>query len=96
MLFFRACTPLIRKIYARVALAMTIEVLFIFLCFSGALLLSLAGATGNLHFSGRRGGEKPETVITSIPVRLLLSSLGFAFLIVGLFFVKHALAQLGP
>jgi hypothetical protein len=73
---------------------MTIEAIFIFLCLSGALSLFMAGATGNLYFSGRRGGEKPQAVITSIPARFLLSSLGFVLLIVGLFFVKHALSPL--
>jgi hypothetical protein len=96
VLFFVTWNPPSRKIHAKVALAMTIEVLFIFLCFSGALSLFLAGATGNLYFSGGRGGGKPAAVITSIQVRLLLSCLGFALLIVGLFFVKHALSQLGP
>jgi hypothetical protein len=73
---------------------MTIEILFIFLCFSGAISLFTAGGAGNLYFSGRRGGGKPEAVITSIPVRLLLSRLGFALLIVGLFLAKHALFHL--
>jgi hypothetical protein len=75
---------------------MTIEAIFIFLCLSGTLSLFIAGATGNLYFSGRKGGEKPQVVITSIPARLLLSSLGFAFLIAGLFLARHALSQVGP
>jgi hypothetical protein len=74
---------------------MTMEATFTFLCLSGALSLFMAGATGNLYFSGRKSGEKPQAVITSIPARFLLSSLGFVLLIVGLFFVQHALSQLG-
>jgi hypothetical protein len=74
---------------------MKIEAIFIFLSLSGALSLFMAGATGNLYLSGRRGGGKPQAVMTSLPVRFLLSSLGFVLLIVGLFFVRHALSQLG-
>ncbi len=74
---------------------MSLEVLFIFLCLFGALSLFITGATGNLHFSGGRGGRKSDAIITSNPIRFLLSCLGFALLILGLLLVKHAMSQLG-
>ena len=68
-----------------------------FLCFGTALNLFLAGATGRLYefWSGRRGGSRVYFTISSPTVRLVLSFVGFLFLLVSLYFGRRVLAEGG-
>lgn|SRR6516225_2301818 len=66
-------------------------------CFVVALNLLLAGATGRLYktWSRRRGSPRIFLTISSPAIRLVLSFLGFVFLLASLYWGRRALVERG-
>jgi hypothetical protein len=66
-------------------------------CFVVALNLLLAGATGGLYkvWSRRRGSPRIFATISSPAIRLVLSLLGFVFLLASLYLGRRAFVERG-
>jgi hypothetical protein len=75
---------------------MEFKVILIVVCFSVALALLTAGATGRVYdfYSGRRGSGRVVATLTSPTVRFFISFLGVVFFVLALFLRKSLLGDL--
>jgi hypothetical protein len=86
-----SATPVFVNLYA----SMEFKFILIFVCFSVALALLTAGATGRVYDfdSGRRGSGRVVATLTPPTVRFLTSFLGVVCFVLALFVAGLALVE---